>query len=183
MKGIKVNLIAVIVVFAVIAVVAPISAVDMGNHTIEFTSYDFDGTNSTWCYNVTSGTKPAISNWVLAWCNPNAILGIYENGSLITNYEYAVAETHTGITGIKFENDYADGETRLVCIELQGDFDTIEVEVGLKASGDVYNGSYISGPKPLCGDPSIPEFSTIAIPVAMILGLLFFFNHRKKRGE
>jgi len=29
----------------------------------------------------------------------------------------------------------------------------------------------------------IPEFSTIAIPVAMILGLLFFFNHRKKRGE
>jgi len=29
----------------------------------------------------------------------------------------------------------------------------------------------------------IPEFTTIAIPVAMILGLLFFFNHRKKRGE
>jgi len=27
----------------------------------------------------------------------------------------------------------------------------------------------------------IPEFSTIAIPVASILGLLFFFNHRKRR--
>ena len=27
----------------------------------------------------------------------------------------------------------------------------------------------------------VPEFSTIAIPVASILGLLFFFNHRKRR--
>ena len=27
----------------------------------------------------------------------------------------------------------------------------------------------------------IPEFTTIAIPVASILGLLFFFNHRKRR--
>ena len=29
----------------------------------------------------------------------------------------------------------------------------------------------------------IPEFTTIAIPVAAVLGLLFFFNHRKKRRE
>ena len=29
----------------------------------------------------------------------------------------------------------------------------------------------------------IPEFSTIAIPVAGILGLIFFFNHRKRRRE
>jgi len=30
---------------------------------------------------------------------------------------------------------------------------------------------------------AIPEFSTIAIPVASILGLLFFFNHRKRKRE
>ena len=29
----------------------------------------------------------------------------------------------------------------------------------------------------------IPEFSTIAIPVVAILGLLFFFNHRKRRKD
>ena len=29
----------------------------------------------------------------------------------------------------------------------------------------------------------IPEFSTIALPIASILGLLFFFNHRKHRKE
>jgi hypothetical protein len=33
------------------------------------------------------------------------------------------------------------------------------------------------------GFEGIPEFSTIAIPVASILGLLFFFNHRKRRKE
>ena len=30
---------------------------------------------------------------------------------------------------------------------------------------------------------AIPEFATIAIPVASILGLLFFFNHRKHKKE
>ena len=32
-------------------------------------------------------------------------------------------------------------------------------------------------------DVSIPEFATIALPVASVLGLLFFFNHRKRRKE
>ncbi len=31
--------------------------------------------------------------------------------------------------------------------------------------------------------PYIPEFSTIAIPVVSILGLLLFFNYRKRRGN
>ena len=30
---------------------------------------------------------------------------------------------------------------------------------------------------------AIPEFTTIAIPVAAILGLLFFYNHRKRKEE
>ena len=32
-------------------------------------------------------------------------------------------------------------------------------------------------------ESGIPEFTTIAIPVASILGLLFFFNHRKHKKE
>ena len=32
-----------------------------------------------------------------------------------------------------------------------------------------------------CGYYQVPEFTTIAIPVAAVLGLLFFFNHRKHR--
>ena len=30
---------------------------------------------------------------------------------------------------------------------------------------------------------NVPEFTTIAIPVAAILGLLFFYNHRKRKEE
>jgi hypothetical protein len=33
------------------------------------------------------------------------------------------------------------------------------------------------------GYGQIPEFTTIAIPVAAVLGLLFFFNHRKRRNN
>ncbi len=33
------------------------------------------------------------------------------------------------------------------------------------------------------GEECIPEFSTIALPVASILGLLFFFNYRKRKRE
>ncbi len=30
---------------------------------------------------------------------------------------------------------------------------------------------------------AVPEFSTIAIPVASVLGLLFLFNYRRRRRE
>jgi hypothetical protein len=50
------------------------------------------------------------------------------------------------------------------------------------------NGDYDAGTDALdsnveVGFEGIPEFSTIAIPVASILGLLFFFNYRKRRRE
>ena len=35
----------------------------------------------------------------------------------------------------------------------------------------------------VCLGISIPEFATIAIPVAAILGLVLFFNHRKHKRE
>jgi len=38
--------------------------------------------------------------------------------------------------------------------------------------------------KEVCvGFKTIPEFATIAIPVAAILGLLFFYSHRKRKEE
>ena len=50
------------------------------------------------------------------------------------------------------------------------------------------NGDYDAGTDALdsnidVGFETIPEFSTIAIPVASILGLLLLFNHRKRRRE
>ena len=34
-----------------------------------------------------------------------------------------------------------------------------------------------------CHGTTVPEFATIAIPVAAILGLLFFYSHRKRKEE
>ena len=49
------------------------------------------------------------------------------------------------------------------------------------SGGDVHvrvgGSSYIASPS----GQEMPEFATIAIPVAAILGLLFFFNHRKRK--
>ncbi|MCK4732137.1 MAG: PEF-CTERM sorting domain-containing protein [Methanophagales archaeon] len=60
---------------------------------------------------------------------------------------------------------------------------TVEVQITAPGlSKDVGHGRYLlvaSAEEPL--NP-IPEFSTIAIPVAAILGL-FFFNHRKRRKK
>ena len=46
--------------------------------------------------------------------------------------------------------------------------------------------SVVVNPDPVVGDPNpdpIPEFSTIAIPVASVLGLLFLFSYRRHRRE
>jgi hypothetical protein len=54
---------------------------------------------------------------------------------------------------------------------------------GYDSAGTLYEigGGDLGGYVP--PDPEIPEFSTIAIPVASILGLLFFFNYRKRKRE
>jgi hypothetical protein len=38
------------------------------DHEITFVSHTFDGTYSTWTYQVTSGTRPSLSHWSIAWC-------------------------------------------------------------------------------------------------------------------
>ena len=92
------------------------------------------------------------------------------------------------LTGIKIE--YKNQSFNLppgeiyVAINLSGcgygETDSVDYEI---KAGDVQfnSGGILMGP--LACDPGIPEFSTIAIPVAAVLGLLFFFNHRKKRRE
>ena len=91
-----------------VALTSPVSAVPIGNHDITFVSHTYDGTYSTWTYNVTSGYKPALSHWVITWCNESALIGCSENCTYVTN------EPHTGLTGIKFDDEYNDNESRIV---------------------------------------------------------------------
>ena len=164
----------VIAVLGLIAFISPVSAVQIGDHDITFVDHTFDGTYSTWTYNVTSGSQPAISHWVMTWCNKGALVGCSEDCNYTIN-----DPGKTWLTGIKFDEGYGDNETRTVSFTLQPDFKIGEVEVCIKAGQDDPACDVVTGPVN-CNVP-IPEFTTIAIPVAAILGLMFFFNYRKRK--
>jgi len=108
-------------------------------HDIILVSHNFDGTYSTWTYNVTSGTKPSLSHWVISWCAPGAIVDASED------WEYVTPDPGTGITGIKFDTGYEDGETRTVSFTLRGDYPEGLVEVGT-FGGNVANYDSVTGP-------------------------------------
>ena len=175
MKKIKATLMAVVAVLALVTFISPVSAVLIDGHDITFVSHTFNGTHSTWTYNVTSSFQPAISHWVMTWCNENALVGCSEDCEYVKNDPGG-----TGLTGIKFGEGYSDNEIRTVWFTLEGDFNEIDnVLVCTKAGQDDPACGYVTGP--VNCNTHIPEFTTIAIPVAAILGLLFFFNHRKRK--
>lgn len=107
-------------------------AVTVGTNTINFVGRTFDGTNSTFTYEVTSGSGPALSHWVLEYClDPSLIVSITDGGDTCAEgscYELGY-DPNTQVTGIKFEENYADGETRTIQIVLQG-FIPLTSEVG-----------------------------------------------------
>jgi len=111
-----------------------------GDHLIILTDYSFDGTNSTWTYEVTSGSSPSLSHWVLGWeCDCSLIVDVYqldENGDPINTAWECGTDPTTGVTGIKIDNDYYDGETRTVVFVLAGDYPLGQVTIGMKAGQD-----------------------------------------------
>ncbi len=111
-----------------------------GSHYIVLVDHTFDDTNSTWTYEVTSGSSPALSHWVLEWCDCSAVVAIYENGVLLP---YGVGGWECGedpttlVTGIKIDRNYDDGETKTVVIVLAGDYPLGRVVVGMKDDGNI----------------------------------------------
>lgn len=117
-----------------------------GNNYIALVNQTWDGTNSTWTYEITSGTAPALSHWVLEWCDCSAVVAVYENGVLIPPGEWECGhDPHTGLWGIKFDNGYDDGETRTITLVLDDDYVQGQITVGTKAAHDIDIGT-ICGP-------------------------------------
>ncbi len=107
--------------------------------------------------------------------------GIYNSGSVDTYFK--VVEIEINKRDDDYDNILEGGKTISVPVEIT--LLTAEmVKVHFDAVGADTTGEAITF-VPHSHDVTydVPEFSTIAIPVAAILGLLFFFNHRKKRGE
>ncbi|MEA2075112.1 MAG: hypothetical protein U9O85_05205 [Euryarchaeota archaeon] len=176
MKKGKATLISLLVVFTLVASMSAVSAADLCGHTVEFVSHTYDGTYSTWTYNVTSGSAPAISHWIIFWCNKSAFFAASEEA------EYVYSDPQTGKRGIKFEKGYEDNETRTVWFKLLGNPPESQVEVTTKAGNDQVCNGYVTGPIVECNGNEIPEFTTVAIPVCMIFGLFYFFR-RKRQNE
>lgn len=103
---------------------------------------------------------------------------------------YNYYDVHFNVTTIPIKSNpgdtdgdgiFEEGETLSVPIEI---LPTTLTKVHFDAVGaDSDNNAIACNPGSHDVTYNVPEFSTIAIPVAAIFGLLFFFNHRKKRGE
>lgn len=185
-KILKAILVTTAVVLVVIAFIAPSSA-----YSLYTVSYTDDGTDSIWTYTVTCDTNDpnAISNWVVAWCNERAVKEVWVDGKQLfkdvhpEGWDYS---TFYGVQGIQIDYSIGKGYISTVIIKLAGVYGTGDVEWRIKSSTDIYS-STVWGPV-VCATPTpeptpIPEFSTIAIPIASLLGLLLFFNRRKRRRE
>ena len=191
---------AVAVVLVLIAFVAPSSAYSIKSNSL--TCDDPESGKTTWIFTVSrsSGDK-GISHWVVFWCNKDAVKEVWvDNGTGYVElnkggdpgWEYKTAEKPdptTGLQGIKIDYGF-EVSAVTVKIILDGKYcdqtsDTVDYAIkhGKDNDNKVHYGT-VYGPVAggACNNP-IPEFSTIAIPIASILGLLFFFNHRRDRKE
>jgi hypothetical protein len=195
MKRLNASVMMVAVVLALIAFVAPSSAYSLTTEDISCANGE-----TTWIFTVSrdSGDK-GISHWVVFWCNKDAVKEVWVNNDDLTKeygkdrgWEYMTADhpdPNTGLQGIKIDYGFEDSAVS-VKIVLDGEYcdqTSVNVEYAIKHGKDNGNKLHygtVYGPVAggACTDP-IPEFSTIAIPIASILGLLFFFNHRKRREK
>ena len=168
----------VALVLVLIAFVAPSSAYEISNGNVEYTD-----TRTMWTFDVTQGSyKWNVSNFVVAWCNEGAVesVTIDPDPDCLKEWEYGgpFTDCPDGIKGIKV--DLCDNPPSSFSVEiiLVGLFRSDgKAEYLIKADNICTRGEVVG---PSACTP-IPEFSTIAIPIASILGLLFFFNHRKRR--
>ena len=145
---------------------------------------------TTWTFNVScaSGDDHDISHFTVAWCNEFAVKNVSVGDELIPKdpgkttdgWSWDYGDFGEGVQGIKIDYQVDKGTTVTVTIILAGNFKNGPNNVAyvIKASTDIITGG-VNGPVAVCNE--IPEFATIAVPVAAILGLLFFFNHRKRR--
>ena len=165
---------------ALTALIAPVSAVQIGSHDITFVShtYDSDTCISRWTYTVTSGSSPALSHWVMEWCNESALEGCSESCT------YGPDPQNTEITGIKFDTGYINGDTRTVWFELKGcgNYNEGDRKVGTKAGGDIDYG-WVTGPRGFDADPCapVPELPTIILLGAGLLTLAGYVGLKRKK--
>ncbi|RZN42965.1 MAG: PEF-CTERM sorting domain-containing protein [Methanophagales archaeon ANME-1-THS] len=186
----KAILIALTVLSAVIAVISPISAAtyEISNGQV---TYDAGKDQSIWTFTVTCNADPEISNFRVAWCMESAVSEVYANVVLNGGSSWTQLTRHgkpygwdygewDGLQGIKIDYQIEKGQSvDFKIILTDGQFwGRSWVDWAIKAGPGIVATGTVLGPD---HNIQIPEFPTIAVPIGAIIGLLFFFNHRKHR--
>lgn len=187
MKKQKTRLMAIIMVVALTAFIASSSAGSIANGSV----VNENEKTTEWSFSVTADGHE-INHFVVAWCNESAVAEVTVDGVTL-DYGQSPGRWHYGtyyqgkdlmIRGIKIHpSEYIEiGDSALVVIKLNGNFessDNVKYVIVLQSEGHVPG--QVKGPVACAEEETIPEFSSIAIPIASIIGLLFFFNHRNRR--
>ena len=180
------TIIATLVAALLFSTVGMASAVMIDGHNITFINHTYNSAtcNSTWYYNVTSDYKPSLSHWVMSWCNKSAVIDCSDK-----KYEYVKPDPKTNITGIKFDTEYSDNESRIVWFTLHGcgDYNEALLNVSIKEGKDTDTDTkvaygWVTGPRgpdscPCC---PIPELSTLTLVSVGLLTLVGYFTLRRK---
>ena len=131
----------------------------LGPHQIDFLGSTYSGENTTFTYQVTSGDAPAISHWVLDGCfGYEDVVGANEH------YEYVTSDPSLQVPGVKFDQGYTDGESRIVQITLEGRYSEEGrlYEIGVKSGGDTHFGTVVG---PGCFIEPTPEVEPFQVRV------------------
>lgn len=120
---------------------------EFGVYLISASVYAGPGLGYNWTYKVYSsgtyskdgGSTPAISHWILAFCNESAYLD--SNYDSFVDYE---KDPTTDIWGLKFDTGFPTGNTT-VWFTLAADYPSAEVPVGMKPGSLILTGT-ILGP-------------------------------------
>jgi|GEM_PF-3424757 len=169
-------------------------------HWVQITDYTFDAgpytvvsiirdqfsgyPNPIGYYNATTGTLTELfANDTITTSitfSPGTSFGLYTNTSNDTAgyYTFYTQQSknpdglnHTKIFRVDTDNDNSMDAFVIGFEDLYGggDHDFQDVVVQLKGEG--------------LNSVSVPEFPTIAMPIAAVIGLVFFFQHRNKKDE
>ncbi len=154
-----------------------VAAVTVGNDEINFIAvrYDYPSTGqSTWYYQVISGRRPAISHVTFQMnldCLDVVDAGTWDGVNLDelnsgAGQPEVGTDPTTGVTGLKFDQDFADNEVRYYYFTVDGNYAQGAITVASKG-GPGYDTALITGPSLSCQpqEPPSPTPTNTPTPV------------------